>query len=364
MKAIDVSTFQSNIDWGKVKEDGVKAVIIRAGFKKTKDNMFESHIIGARKAGLHIGIYWFGYAYTDEQAKEEAEFCLKVIKPYKEVIDLPVFYDWEYDSMRYAVSHEVSPTKTSITRWNKIFCEEVKKAGFKAGVYYNLDYKKNYLDLSKLPYYKWLAWYTDKEDKTVDIQQYTSKGKVNGIKGDVDMDKLYTKFWEEKMAIVEFKGNLTKHFSLGEYTVSNAPSITLEINKKVMDFANLLEEFRVWLKRPMTVTSWMRSVALNKSVGGVANSNHLYGTACDWHTNIVITEKKFIKYAKKWKRICKKHGFVGEAGFYPWGIHLGIQTDAQIKANGGKFFHWKTVYVKDPKTGKEIAKQTNNPYKI
>ena len=352
MKAIDISTF-NQVDWKKIS--GIDAVIIRAGFRQTKDNMFESHIIGARKAGLHIGIYWFGYAYTDEQAKAEAEFCIKTIEPYKDVIDLPVFYDWEYDSMRYAKEHGAKPTKSKITKWNKIFCEELKRAGYKVGVYYNLDYKKNYLDLAKLPYYKWLAWYSSEEDKTADIQQYTDKGTVAGIKGNVDMDKIYTQFWEdEKMAIVEYRGNLTKHFSLAEYTVGNAPSITLEINKRVMDFANLLEKFRVWLRRPMTVTSWKRSPALNKSVGGVPNSNHLYGTACDWHTTVKIDTARFIKYAKKWKKICEKAGFVGEAGLYNWGIHFGIQTDEQIKLNKGKFFHW------DSRSGV----QKNNPFKI
>ena len=146
----------------------------------------------------------------------------------------------------------------------------------------------------------------------------------------------------------------TKHFTLAEYTVGNAPSITLEINKRVMDFANLLEKFRVWLRRPMTVTSWKRSPALNKSVGGVPNSNHLYGTACDWHTTVKIDEKRFIKYAKKWKKLCEKAGFVGEAGLYNWGIHFGIQTDEQTKLNKGRFFHW------DSRSGV----QKNNPFKI
>lgn len=366
MKAIDVSTFQGDINWEKVKDDGIEAVIIRAGFRTTKDNKFEANIKGARKVGLHIGIYWFGYSYTNDMARVEAEFCLKTIEPYKNVIDLPVFYDWEEDSMRYAKQHGVKPTKAKITKWNRIFCEAVKEEGYIPGIYFNYDYKRNYLAESVLKKYdRWLAFPSSQEDKTVDIQQYTFKGKVNGIKGDVDMDKIYKKYWEEKeVPTVRYEGKLTKHFTIEEYTVGNAPNSVLTIGERQIDFAHLLEKFRVWLKRPMTVTSWKRTAALNKEVGGVANSNHLYGTACDWHTNIKIDVARFIKYAKKWKRICKKHGFVGEAGLYPWGIHFGIQTDEQIKINGGKFFHWQTVYVKDPKTGKQVAKQTNNPFRI
>ena len=66
---IDVSTWQRNIDWQRVKAAGIKAVIIRAGFGVTKDNQFENHYAGARAAGLHIGAYWYSYAYDTDKAE-------------------------------------------------------------------------------------------------------------------------------------------------------------------------------------------------------------------------------------------------------------------------------------------------------
>lgn len=142
---------------------------------------------------------------------------------------------------------------------------------------------------------------------------------------------------------VTWKGNLTKHFTLEEYTVGNAKSAKIYITREAMLQAEMLEEFRVWLGRPMIVTCWFRTPAYNKKVGGVANSNHLTGCATDWHTNVEITQQKFIKYADKWKEICKKHGIVGEAGLYGWGMHLG----SSIKYSK-TFYHW------DSRSGKQI----------
>lgn len=181
IKLIDVSRHDGTINWSKVKEDGIKGAILRAGYgKSTVDSQFINNAKGAIAAGIPIGIYWFSYAYTVAQAEKEAEKCLKTIKGYK--ITLPVFFDWEYDSMRYAKQHGVTPSKTLITNMNRAFCEKIKQAGYKAGVYYNKDYKNNYLHISKLKsYVQWYAYYTSTVQKGCDIHQYTASGKVNGI---------------------------------------------------------------------------------------------------------------------------------------------------------------------------------------
>lgn len=125
------------------------------------------------------------------------------------------------------------------------------------------------------------------------------------------------------MAItVKWQGQLTEHFSLEDYT-AGLPKGPAHITEDAYSHAMLMEEFRRWLKRPIYVTCWFRTPAYNKKVGGVSNSSHLLGIATDWHTNKAITEAMFIKYAKKWKEICERHGCVGEAGLYTWGIHFG-----------------------------------------
>ena len=148
------------------------------------------------------------------------------------------------------------------------------------------------------------------------------------------------------MSII-FKGNLTDHFTADDYSINQTSNVTL--TQESYEHALMLEEFRQWLKRPIVVHAWYRTSSYNKKVGGASNSSHLKGLATDWHTNITITEEKFIKYAKKWKEICEKHNCVGEAGLYTWGMHLGSHIT-----------YSKTFYNWDSRTGT----QKNNAFKI
>lgn len=150
--------------------------------------------------------------------------------------------------------------------------------------------------------------------------------------------------------MIQFSGNLSKNFSQSEY---HPGSMTVYMYRQTVTFIKCIQAFRTWLNQPMYVISWYRTKHENTTVHGVANSNHLTGTAMDWHLyNHDFTKEEFIKYAKKWANICKGFGCVGEAGLYGWGIHLGMQNPEQAKANGHKFFHW------DSRSGKQI----NNPF--
>lgn len=193
MRIIDVSEHQGRINWKKVKAAGIEGVIIRAGFGRANvDKQFKDNIEGAILFNLHIGIYWFSYAYNSSMAANEASYCNEVIKNYKDHIDLPVFFDWEYDSMRFAKTKGVSPTKQNITDWNKVFCEEIKGMGYVPGFYTNLDYSKNHIDCGQLKDYKlWWAQYTKKQQKDNYLWQYSSTGSVAGISGNVDMNELW-----------------------------------------------------------------------------------------------------------------------------------------------------------------------------
>lgn len=152
--------------------------------------------------------------------------------------------------------------------------------------------------------------------------------------------------------MIYWQGNVTDHFTKDEYAgKGNGGAI---MTKESYIQCEMMEDFRVWLNRPIYVTSWYRTPEKNKEVGGISTSNHLLGCATDWHTDIAITEAKFIKYAKKWKAICRSRGVVGEAGLYSWGMHTGYQNPDQVKANKGKFFNW------DSRSGK----QKNNAFKI
>lgn len=199
MRVIDVSEHNGKIDWKKVKADGIEGVIIRAGYGKGNvDKKFTANITGAMKNKLNIGIYWFSYAYSVDMAKREARYCNDIIEPYKGILKMPVFYDWEYDSMKFAKKNGEEPGKKEITYMTKAFCQEIADLGYDAGYYLNLDYSKRFYDESMLMEYKrWFARYIKEEQKDCYLWQYSSTGKVAGISGNVDMDILMGKV-EEK----------------------------------------------------------------------------------------------------------------------------------------------------------------------
>lgn len=98
---IDVSEFQGTLDWSKIKAAGIRFAIIRGGYGRyAVDGQFENNIRGAIENGIPVGVYWFSYALCAEGAREEARKCLSLLTPYR--IQLPVFYDFEYDTVRYA----------------------------------------------------------------------------------------------------------------------------------------------------------------------------------------------------------------------------------------------------------------------
>ena len=148
------------------------------------------------------------------------------------------------------------------------------------------------------------------------------------------------------MAKVILSGaNLTAHFTFKEYAKNQTG--TVKLTAEAILHAQCLEEFRQWYGIPMAVNGWFRTAAYNKKVGGNAKSSHLRGVATDWGLPSV-SKDDFIRYAKKWKEICKAHGIVGEAGLYTWGIHLG----SSVKYSK-VFYHW------DSRSGKQV----NLPFK-
>lgn len=191
LKGIDVSQWQGNIDWQKVKGAGVQFAMLRAGYGRNNlDTKFHRNAQRAIAAGIPIGLYWFSYALNVEMARREAQYAVEVAKKYK--ITWPIAYDLEYDTVSYAVKNGVAITKSLATQMAIAFCEEIKRLGYIPMVYTNLDYLNRYFDRSKLPYDLWYAQYAstasvaDKE-----IWQYSSKGSVPGIAGNVDMNHGY-----------------------------------------------------------------------------------------------------------------------------------------------------------------------------
>lgn len=200
-KGIDVSKFQGKIDWKKVAADGVTFAIIRVGYrgyaengKLMEDAMALDNLKGANEAGIKTGVYFYTQAITEAEALEEVGLILDMIKPYK--IDCPVVIDVEKVSSSGARMNKLDPeTRTKIV---KTFCDAVANAGYHPMIYHNLEMATLMLDITQLEEYdKWFAYYNPEfyYPYAYKVWQYSDKGSVDGISGDVDLNIAFEPIW-------------------------------------------------------------------------------------------------------------------------------------------------------------------------
>ncbi len=187
---IDVSKWQGNIDWSQASK-AISFAIIRCGFRGSSgriatDPYFEKNIVGAKANGVKVGVYFYSRAMNEVQAVEEASLAVSLVKKYG--ISLPIYIDME-DSCQLSLTTE---QRMNIIR---AFCTTVQNSGYSAGVYANKNWLTNYLTPNSLAgnISIWCAQYNTKctYKGRYDIWQYSSKGSVPGIKGNVDMNISY-----------------------------------------------------------------------------------------------------------------------------------------------------------------------------
>ena len=192
---IDVSFYQGDsIDWPAVAADGVEFVMIRLGYRGytegglKADSCFQKNIQGALDAGLDVGVYFFSQAVTPQESEEEADFAARMLEGYS--ITYPVAFDWEYiDPDKGARTNGM--TGETLTQCAKVFCQRLQEKGYTPAVYFNQDLGYLTYDLTQLTEFVfWLAEYDGPPDFYYDFQmwQYTHKGKVEGIQGNVDFN--------------------------------------------------------------------------------------------------------------------------------------------------------------------------------
>ena len=195
LRGIDVSAHNGLIDWQAVKNAGIQFVLIRAGYGNDisqKDLFFDRNIQGAINAGIPAGVYWFSYATSVDDAKKEAEACKTVIAPYKDQITWPVFFDFEYDSVRWCRQNGVNPGAQLVTDMALTFLQTIAAAGYQAGNYTNLDYYRNWFQMERLKDYPmWFAQY-GVDSPSVDCPVWQFGGtSVAGCNGSIDTNVAY-----------------------------------------------------------------------------------------------------------------------------------------------------------------------------
>ena len=194
---IDVSKYQSGLDWNKIKKSGVSFVIIRIGYRGygaagnlVKDPMFEEHFTNARNAGLRVGIYCFSQAVNENEAREEAQACVYVLNGRQ--LDYPIYFDTEASGAGNGRADGLGVTDR--TKCAVAFCEEVKALGYKPGVYASTTWYRKRVDYNTLRsrYTIWNAHYgVSASPIGCDMWQGTRTAHINGYSGELDANISY-----------------------------------------------------------------------------------------------------------------------------------------------------------------------------
>lgn len=226
IKGIDVSSYQNKPDWTKVAKAGYKFAILRIHQKSGIDSSFEYNYKGCKSNGILIGEYKYSYALTPAQAIDEAEDVIAALNG--RGLDFPVFYDLEWSNQRKLGKQAVENIAVA-------FLTRIKKAGYKVGIYCNYDWYKNCLSDALKQYDCWIARYPANDNGSVQERlrptvgvgwQYSSKGNVDGINGNVDMNVFYKDYRDsvQKGEAAVAKTKLQEFIELGDYYANNGGS--------------------------------------------------------------------------------------------------------------------------------------------
>ena len=191
MLGIDVSVWQGNINWEKVKNAGCEFAMIRIGIGTYKngdinfDTKFKQNLKNAKNAGVKVGLYFYSYAKTKEEARSQARWVIEALAG--ESLDLPIAFDWE-------IWNGFSTYKLNFYDLNEIakaFIDEINNSGYEGAIYGSAFFMNKIWNLdSKI----WLAYYTSNNDfteKPYFMWQLSSRGNIDGINGYVDLNILY-----------------------------------------------------------------------------------------------------------------------------------------------------------------------------
>lgn len=240
IKGIDVSSYQGKPDWAKVAKAGYKFAILRIHQKAGIDSSFEYNYKGCKSNGILVGGYKYSYALTPAQAIDEAEAVIEVLNG--RGLDFPVFYDLEW-------SRQESLGKQAIENIAVAFLTRIKKAGYKVGIYCSCSWYINYISDNLKKYDCWIANYPKPQLDNGTLQkrlrpnvgagwQYSSKGKVSGINGSVDMNVFYKDYRDsdQKGEVTVSKTKLQKFTELGDYYASNGGYLEKKSDAYLDDF--------------------------------------------------------------------------------------------------------------------------------
>lgn len=221
-KVIDVSQWNGGINWPSVAKS-VDAVIIRVGYRGygnagtlATDPKFKANIQSAIAAKIPVGIYWCSQALSDAEAIAEARYCHNLLKAYK--LDYPVYLDSEHMGPN-ATGRADKIGKSRRTQYGIAFCRAMKDYGYKVGLYCSESWYSDEIDGARFDregFSIWIAKYSSTKPKyRHDAWQYTDKGTVSGISGNVDVNHFYKDY-----TATDFRSAVQQRFGFDANTMA------------------------------------------------------------------------------------------------------------------------------------------------
>lgn len=288
MKVIDVSQFNGSISWARVKPN-IDGAIVRVGYRGygagtlVKDKSFNNNMDAATKAGVKLGVYFVTQAINEDEARDEAKYTLDLIKGY--ALDYPVFIDSENGNPNAAGRADHGKlSKSKRTSIIKAFCDEIKSAGYEAGVYASESWYNYDLDLEELKdLYIWVAKYSNKEPSIPwDAWQFTSKGVLVGVTGNVDISEFKEVGSDELIDNISGKSNeeIANEVINGEW--GNGDTRKAKLEAAGYDYKTIQDLVNAKLKAKANSGAVYHTVKAGDTVSGLAAK---YGTTI---TKIVV----------------------------------------------------------------------------
>lgn len=191
---MDVSEWQGIIDWDKAAGH-IDFAIVRLGFgQNTLDRQAKRNISECNRLGIPYGVYWFSYAWDARRANAEGEACRKYLEELEAKPQYPVYFDWEYDSRRYARDKGYEIDRQLLGQMAEAFCSRISEAGWIPGVYANPDYRRNAFPQEVLARYD--LWLVDLSGtgEGVPMHQYRFDGSIPGVTGAVDLNRCHVDY--------------------------------------------------------------------------------------------------------------------------------------------------------------------------
>ena len=367
-KGIDVSEHNGKINWEKVKADGIDFAIIRCGYgmddPEQDDDYWEYNVSECERLGIPYGVYLYSYADSTTRASKEADHTLRLLEGHNP--QLPVYYDLEETSL------ESESNRTLLANMAKTYCNKIEDAGYVVGVYSNTNWWNNYLTSSVFDQWdRWVAQYNYecRYEGEYTLWQCTSTGKVDGIKGNVDINFMFNSKYmeslddlagENKDAIKD--GVYTIHSSLDSSKVLDVASASTSNAGNVQIYEENGTNAQQWevthdSKGYVTFTNVNSGKVLDVKAGNAANGTNVQ----QYSSNN--------SYAQKWIVIKKSDSKFEICSAVKQSISLDVKagktengTNVQIySSNDSNAQRWTLEKVDDPTPSLDkIAKENEN----